>query len=57
MTFKIRLPVRGELHRSLNIYLVRTVAKMMERIKQHARMKDDILQEEKLKANKYESRY
>ncbi|XP_058203076.1 uncharacterized protein LOC131317552 [Rhododendron vialii] len=45
-TFKTGLPVRGKLRRSLNMHLVATLAKLMERIEQHARMEDDILRED-----------
>ncbi|XP_058217328.1 uncharacterized protein LOC131328398 [Rhododendron vialii] len=36
----------GELRRSLNMHPIATLAKLMERIEQHARMEDDILQED-----------
>ncbi|XP_058208180.1 uncharacterized protein LOC131321193 [Rhododendron vialii] len=45
-TFKIGLPVQGELHKSLNMSPVGTLAKLMERIEQHARNEDDILWED-----------
>ncbi|XP_058198971.1 uncharacterized protein LOC131314395 isoform X1 [Rhododendron vialii] len=45
-TFKTGLPVRGELRRSLNKHPVATLAKLMERIEQHARMEEDILRED-----------
>ncbi|XP_058189221.1 uncharacterized protein LOC131306812 [Rhododendron vialii] len=45
-TFKTGLPVRGELRQSLNMNPVAMLAKLMERIEQHARMEDDILCED-----------
>ncbi|XP_058189283.1 uncharacterized protein LOC131306872 [Rhododendron vialii] len=44
--FKTDLPVRGELCRSLNMHPVAMLARLMEQIDQHARMEDDILQED-----------
>ncbi|XP_058211633.1 uncharacterized protein LOC131323811 [Rhododendron vialii] len=41
-----RLPVRGELRKSLNMSPVRTLAKLMELIKQHSRNEDDIFRED-----------
>ncbi|XP_058202934.1 uncharacterized protein LOC131317395 [Rhododendron vialii] len=45
-TFKTGLPIWGELRRSLNMHPVATLARLMERIEQHDRMEDDILQED-----------
>lgn len=44
-TFRVGLPVRGELRQSLNMSPMDTLTKLMERIEQHARMEDDILRE------------
>ncbi|XP_058189214.1 uncharacterized protein LOC131306806 [Rhododendron vialii] len=50
-TFKTGLPIRGELRWSLNMHPVATLARLMERIEQHARMEDDILREDGKLAN------
>jgi hypothetical protein len=43
-TFKTSLPVQSKLRESLTMHPVRTVARLMERIQEHARVEDDILQ-------------
>ncbi|KAH7862454.1 hypothetical protein Vadar_005027 [Vaccinium darrowii] len=43
-TFKTSLPMHSKLRESLTMHPVKTVAKLMERIQEHARVEDDILQ-------------
>ena len=46
-TFKTSLPVSSDLRKSLTMNPVRTVAKLMQRIEQHALVEDDCMRESK----------